>query len=146
MITSPDSVKTAPGNLLPSMEVNILDSRPGLVLVRRLGHAEPVGWIPRDAIVWPNELKRLHTWPGPGTFQVDTNEGCKSHRSYHFQSDGTCTVEVRLEKNAPVQHKGHLYAYGPVILASGTEDSFFFWRQGSGDLCAPSQPGTCTKP
>lgn len=145
-VSAPDSAKATPVNFLPSMQVVIMDSRPGSVLVRRFDNQEQVGWVPREAVVWLTELAPIHTWHGPATFQMDTKEGYESHRTYHFQADGSYTVELQLGKSAPVQRKGYLYTYGPVILASGIEDSAYLWLQDSGHLCALTSSGACAKP
>jgi hypothetical protein len=119
---SADSAKAAPVQFLPSMQVRILDRKPGALLVQRIGEPGRLGWMPQEALVASYGFKPLRTWKGPVTLHAMA-ESFGILGTYHLLPDGSYTIEfpnTREGMGALLSGRhfsGHLSAYGPVIEA-----------------------------
>jgi hypothetical protein len=144
VISRPEFANTVPAGFLPSMQVNILDSRPGAILVQRFNDPARIGWLPSDAIALPSAFKPLNAWNGQVSLHVVTKDIIDGDSTYQFLPDGTYTIETKFAKGAPARRQGHLYAYGPVLKATGPMGDVYFWLQGNGTLCVINRESNCS--
>ncbi|MGN6329133.1 MAG: hypothetical protein ACTHL5_09350 [Rhodanobacter sp.] len=141
------ATKAAPFRFLPSMQVRVLDSRPGALLVQR--DVGPAGWLPREAVVPPYAFMPLRSWRGPATlYAVSENFGVMG--TYQVRPDGSYTLTFPRMPATPLSgshYSGRLSAYGTVVVADrGPSGAVYFWQQADGRLCALDRAGKCESP
>lgn len=140
------SAKAEPIQLLPSMQIQIVDRKPDAVLVQQGDNFAQIGWLPKDVIAMTSDFKPIRNWHGQASFHMVTGYPIDIDSTYLFLPDGSYMVEFRHAQGTPTRSSGRLYGYGSVVRALGPANDTYFWLQANGALCIPPPMGKCGSP